>query len=262
MANNSNPTIRCNCCFQTAQFIGNIDFNRCCHDLVFGTKAFPHAGEEVPYFKCKNCGFLFTNYMDDWDEETFSRRIYTPDYGAKVNAPLPGYENAPRNESVPYKQGVRLAKILREARSDIKILDYGAGGNPGDVGLALIDQQFNVVSYEPFFGQANPIPPERFDFVYLIEVIEHLHDLDSSVSQITEHLAEDGLVYISTLLHDRGTKNPLESWYVAPRNGHISIFTFESLCLLFRRFQINIVNTVFGVIGFRRMPAWRSGFFV
>jgi hypothetical protein len=54
----------------------------------------------------------------------------------------------------------------------------------------------------------------------------------------------------------------MKSWYIAPRNGHISIFTLPALSILFRRHGINLVQTLHGLIGFRQKPSFPNSFFV
>jgi hypothetical protein len=80
---------------------------------------------------------------------------------------------------------------------------------------------------------------------------------------IAAHLSDHGLLYFATLLHAFPTPpDVLKSWYIAPRNGHISIFTLVALTLLFRRVGINVVQTAFGLVGFKKQPNFPNGIFV
>jgi hypothetical protein len=56
--------------------------------------------------------------------------------------------------------------------------------------------------------------------------------------------------------------NVLDSWYIAPRNGHISIFTLPAIATLFRRVGINVVMTGMGLFGFKRPPRFKNQVFV
>ena len=97
----------------------------------------------------------------------------------------------------------------------------------------------------------------------MIEVIEHCHNLDAVLLYLSKHLARDGIIHIQTLLHSFPTpEDILSSWYIAPRNGHISIFTFQALAVMFRRYGINIVQTIFGVVGFRQKPTFVNKYFI
>jgi len=197
--------------------------------------------------------------MDGWSDRDFSDKIYNSEY-RKADGPLPGYENAGARESVSYKNGVSIANLLGESKNEIAILDYGAGGNPGDTGLALMDRGFNIDSYDPHFG-AEKISRNKYDFIYLIEVIEHVSDVDRLARELLGLLARDGLIYIQTLLHPFPTpQNILDSWYISPRNGHISIFTMQAMAILFRKYRANVVQTIFGMIVFREKPGFKNQF--
>jgi hypothetical protein len=254
-------TLKCKCCGNGVQFKGHIDFNRTCHDRIAG-RVFPISDILVPYYLCVNCGFIFTPYMDHWSNADFKNHIYNDEY-FKADAPLPGYENAGRRETLSYQNGLRIANLLDGAQGEIRILDYGAGGNPGDTGLALLDKGFNLESYEPHFTELNITPTGRYDFIYTIEVIEHCHQLEELASYLSKLLARDGLLHIQTLLHPHpASEDILGSWYISPRNGHISIFTFQALALLFRRHGINIVNTVLGIVGFKEKPKFVNKYLI
>lgn len=243
-------SVQCKCCFGLAEHRGTLDFNKTCHDRIAG-RVFPYSEILINYYVCKTCGFIFTPDMNDWSHQEFRQNIYNSEY-CKADGALPGYESAGRRETISYRNGLRLASILDGAQDDINVLDYGAGGNPGDTGLALIEKGFRLQSYDPYFGNADELPDGQFDFIYLIEVIEHCADVNSLAQTIAGLLSCRGIVHIQTMLHpNRGPKNILDSWYIAPRNGHISIFTFEALSILFRKYGINITNHLYGIFGFK-----------
>ena len=254
------PTCKC-CLNQTTQFVGHIDFNKTCMDR-FGSRIFPVSDVQVPYYSCQNCGFVFTDMMDTWSKQQFSENIYNTDY-SKADAPTPGYENKSVRESISYQNGINLIKSLDGSEKEIRVLDYGAGGNPGKTGLAFLDHGFELFSYEPHLSDTNSLPEGIFEFIYAIEVVEHCHDLEDLGTQICQKLSLDGIFYVQTLLHPFPTPdNVLNSWYISPRNGHISIFTFQSLVILFRRYGINIVQTIHGVIGFTNKPIFKNNFLI
>lgn len=253
-------TLRCKCCNSKCRDLGAIDFNKTCHDRIAG-RVFSISDILVPYFNCTNCGFIFTDYMDSWSAVEFERHIYNSEY-SKADGILPGYESATRRETISYKNGLTIAKLLDGAQADIRLLDYGSGGDPGDSGLALIDKGFDLASYEPYFSKTVQ-PKGKYDFIYLIEVIEHCHNVLEVAEYLSRLLQRDGMIHIQTLLHPYPTPaEVLKSWYIAPRNGHISIFTYQALAVLFRRFGINIVNTLHGIFGFREKPRYKNLVFV
>lgn len=253
---------KCKCCNAQAKYAGSVEFNKSCEDRRANRMIFPKTGEMVPYYICPNCGFIFTDYCDHWTHDGFKSRIYNSEY-TKADSD-PSLEMGIK-ASVSYRNGQQLGSYLLASKDKIKLLDFGAGGNPGGMGLGLIDMGFNVTSYEPFLAEnAMQIKPnEKFDVIYSVEVLEHCTDVLGVANFISEHLSEHGLFYFSTLLHPHpAPSNILDSWYISPRNGHLSIFTNMAITLLFRRVGINVVQTIFGQIGFKKFPNFENNIFI
>jgi len=259
-----NSTIQCKCCNADSPFIGTLDFNKTCHDR-FGTRMFGISPTEIMYNKCSNCGFIFTTHMDKWSNEEFKEKIYNSEYGL-ADGVIPGFEAGieDHRKTVSYGNGAKVANFFLDSKDHIKVLDFGSGGNPGDTGLALIDQGFDVTSFEPYLAeQASEIKYHQYDLIIMIEVIEHCHNLSEVGDLMSKLLSRDGILWIQTALHPHPTGNDiLSSWYIAPRNGHISIFTLPAITLFFRRYGINIVQTAFGLFGFKKLPAFKNALFV
>jgi 2-polyprenyl-6-hydroxyphenyl methylase/3-demethylubiquinone-9 3-methyltransferase len=251
----------CKCCNAPSGSIGSLDFTKSCEDRrTPGGHVFPPSGEAVPYYACPNCGFVFTDYFDLWTAADFKARIYNDQYDLVDHDPslVNGVE-----ASISYAAGKHLATLLDGNQSRIRLLDFGAGGNPGRMGKGLLDSGFDVTSYEPYFSETATPLTGPYDVIYSIEVFEHCHDLIGTARLVSSNLAEHGLLYFSTLLHPFPTPdNILTSWYIAPRNGHISIFTLKALTILFRRVGINVFQSAFGLIGFKKQPNFPTQIFV
>ena len=256
--------IPCKCCNADSPFIGSLDFNKTCMDRL-GKRTFDLSPIEVKYNKCSNCGFIFTNHMDNWTAEEFKDKVYNSEYGL-ADGVIPGFEAGIEDplQTISYGNGANIANFFLDSKDQIKVLDFGAGGNPGNTGLALIDKGFDVTSYEPYMAdQAVEIKYHQYDLIIAIEVIEHCHNLNEVGDLLSKLLSRDGILWIQTLIHPHPAENDiLSSWYIAPRNGHISIFTLPALTALFRRYEINVVQTAFGLIGFKHLPTFKNVLFV
>jgi SAM-dependent methyltransferase len=241
--------------------LGEIDFNRTCLDRA-GSRVFAPSKILVPYFACARCSFVFTDMMDDWTPEQFKEAIYNNEY-IKADPPIPGRTDVPIRERPAYAIGWNIANAFEGNQSAMSVLDFGSGGDPGPTGLALRDRNFRVFSYDPYRSDAPALPSEHFDLIIAIEVFEHCHDLQNLTTFMNERLAPEGLLWIQTLLHPHPTPpNVLDSWYIAPRNGHISIFSLPAIATLFRRVGINVVITSMGLFGFKRPPRFKNHVFV
>jgi 2-polyprenyl-6-hydroxyphenyl methylase/3-demethylubiquinone-9 3-methyltransferase len=251
--------IQCKCCYSAANFLGNLDFH-CGHEnkVVTTERPYLHAND-VPYYLCANCGFIFTNHMDNWSLADFKEKIYhsTDAFIAKEES----------RKTVSYRMGQNIAHFFQESKNEIRVLDYGSAGNPGNSGLAFVDQGFDLTSYEPYLStDASELKHSQYDLIISNEVFEHCHDLVQVGNHMNKLLSRDGIIWIQTLLHPHPANvDVLKSWYITPSNGHISIFTLAAITLLFRGYGINIVQSPFnthGVIGFKNLPRFKNTLFV
>jgi len=211
-------TTACKICGYDSHFIAAADANINCLRMPL-----PASGELVPYYHCNDCGFIFTPAFDAWTPEQFQRRIYNDDY-VRID---------PEFASVrPLRQADVLAKILAPLKGRMRILDYG-GGN-GVFAAKMNALGFDTVSYDPVYqDETAPISEERFQLIHCREVIEHAPDPRAFARDILRYLADDGAVYLSTALQPEDVhRQVLNWWYLAPRNGHISLFSKRSLARL------------------------------
>lgn len=250
-------SLKCKCCSGNALVIGLVDFNKSCHDR-HGDPAFSTSDISVPYHKCESCGFIFSVYCDPWNTHNFAEHIYNSEY-EKADGVIPGFEegvNDPK-KSISYQNGLNLINVLGITPDQgLKILDFGSGGDPGPTGLAFLDRGFKLQSYEPYLNDVSQnIGDQSFDIIFAIEVIEHIVDLDEALDFFDKHLSSNGLLHIQTGLHPHPSgKEIMNSWYIAPRNGHFSVFTQRALEQLFKKVGINIISTSNGIFGFKDKP--------
>lgn len=204
----------CKCCGGATSFFAEYDFSRTCADEkrpVFGK-----SGIDVPYYRCSSCGFLFTPYFDGWSKETFAERIYNSEY---ILAD-PGFA-----EERPKYIAEQLSTMLASVPSDITILDYG-GGHGGLIQDLELYGFENGESFDPFFSDgARPRGP--FELMTAFEVAEHTVDPMQPFQDALSFLAQHGVLVFTTTLQNHKTDR--DWWYIAPRNGHISLHSYASL---------------------------------
>lgn len=236
------PTIDCKVCGYPAEYFGAIDFSRSCEGSPL-----PPSGVPIPYHRCTNCQFLFSGAFDDWSNEDFSREIYNEDY-VLVDPEFPSIR--------PLASAQSMAGLLDSRKGSIRLLDYG-GGN-GVFARRMCELGFDTASHDPFYrGRLEPRLGEKFELIHCREVIEHTVDPRGFTLDMLRFLAADGMVYLTT-----GTQPPdfaaigLAWRYIAPRNGHISIFSRESLGLLFLEHGLQFVSyNAYFHIAWRGKPA-------
>lgn len=211
----------CKVCGGAAEFFDVVDFNKFCN--VADYYAFGRSGIPVCYWRCADCGFLFTDFFDAWARQDFTRWIYNADY-ILVD---PGYR-----EIRPAGISQEVAGRLRGLES-IAILDYGSG--TGVLTERLRRQGFSgAIDFDPYSSPTRPA--SLFDLVTCFEVMEHTADPVATLEDMRAFLRPDGCILFGQTLQPANIAEIRANWwYVAPRNGHVSCYSEESLARLAAR---------------------------
>ncbi|HZZ41953.1 MAG TPA: class I SAM-dependent methyltransferase [Tepidisphaeraceae bacterium] len=222
-------TAVCKCCGDVARIYGVVDFNKNC-EVIHNRQVLGMSGVPVYYHRCPRCGFIFTTFTDAWSKEDFGKNIYNAEYGLVD----PEYaDKRPRNVAGMITQ-------LWGGNKDLRVLDYG-GGN-GLTGRLLREAGFKHVEvYDPFTPKYSVKPTGKFDLILMFEVLEHSPTPKQTVSDLASMLEDVGLVTLSTLLQPQDINaQGLNWWYVAPRNGHVSMHSRQSLTELAKPFGLMV----------------------
>ena len=216
------PQLRCKICGGDALLFGTVDFNRNSNEAA--GIVLPPTGVPIHYHRCRGCGFLFTTAFDHFTPDDFARYIYNDQY-LLVD---PDYvERRPRH----FAQG--FAGAFPDLRGQ-RLLDYGAGS--GKMAQLLRADGFGHVDvYDPFVAAHAQRPQGKYACVVAAEVAEHCTDPRSVFAEWASLRADGGAILLTTLLQptdilDQG----MNWWYIGPRNGHVSLYSRESLGALVR----------------------------
>jgi methyltransferase family protein len=236
----------CKICGGPSPLFGVVDFHKSC--LEAQGKSLRLSGKPVYYRRCTACEFLFADEFDDWSTEAFLKHIYNDDYSIVD----PDYA-AVR----PIGNAKVIAQTFQSSREALSILDYG-GGN-GALARSLTQSGFTAIAYDPFTA-FSARPPGRFDLITCFEVMEHSPFPDRTVSDMSCLLADEGIIFFSTLTQPSNFDElGLRWWYVGPRNGHVSLYSRRSLTILFQKHGLGLVSLSDLVhMAFRRLPAFAS----
>lgn len=201
----------CDC--GTTRFVGDVDFAKTCEDHK-GAKPFAHASRLIEYRQCMNCGVTFAPWMLTWPRDRFAREVYDADY-LKADPEADG--TRARQNAAALLGAFRLVRPRAH-------LDYGGGD--GTLSKVLREAGWNSESYDPLYDERRP--QGTYDLITAFEVIEHVPDVDALLADLAALSRPDTVLMCTTLLHD-ATKRITDSWYVAPRNGHVMIHSRASL---------------------------------
>lgn len=230
---------QCKICMAPAALFDVVDFNKCCDKDFY---AFGLAGIPVIYYWCQKCGFIFTDFFDSWSGKDFVQFIYNNDYQI-----VDGEYERQRPE--------RAAADLSEALSGLEgahILDYGSGA--GHFAEEMRARGFpSVTNYDPF--SAPERPRGKFEIITCLETIEHSVDPLATMEDMRGLLAEDGVIILGQSLQPADiNKIRANWWYIAPRNGHVSLFAEATFAEIADRLGL-VLYCGSGIYGFSRPTA-------
>jgi hypothetical protein len=198
-----------------------VDFNKSCdskNSYPLGISKIP-----VPYYCCKLCGFLFTDFCDFYGAKEFKEYIYNEDY-IKVD---PEYLSAR-----PMRNARLLCDILTTRKNEIIGIDYGGGGGITSAEMRLLGYNYDTLDA---FGVTNLKSENhgKYNFCSAFEVFEHLPNPRVALQEIIGMMdnSEKIEILIGTGLSDDAVSDErrLMWWYASPRNGHISLFSKKSM---------------------------------
>lgn len=224
--------LRCPVCASPCAPLGTVDFAQAGDDERGNER--PEAGMPVQYVMCGTCGFCYAPEIAAWTPQQFEERIYNAGYAALD----PDYLDLR-----PRTNAAMLLATFSEQGHSIRHLDYGGGS--GLLASVLREAGWQSVSYDPFVDRNTRIEAlGRFDLITAFEVFEHVPDVTRLMEHLKALLAPGGMVIFSTLLSDGQLQpgQPITWSYVAPRNGHISLYSSTSLGVLGARYGWNFAS--------------------
>jgi hypothetical protein len=226
-----------------------VDFNKNCEEMR--QHFLPLAGWPIYYHRCPACAFVLAPEFRQWTDADFQQHIYNeryieidPDYVSKR----------------PAGNATFLQQLFGSARQHIRHLDYGGGA--GTLSEALGKQGWSSRSYDPFSRNEQRIADlGKYNLISALEVFEHVPDVHEMMRNLTALMEDEALVVFSTLLSDGNIKpnTRLTWWYASPRNGHISLYSRQSLTLLAKQYGLQFGSFSNGMhCLFNKLPDWAA----
>jgi 2-polyprenyl-6-hydroxyphenyl methylase/3-demethylubiquinone-9 3-methyltransferase len=225
------PMQPCKICGTESPLYGAVDFNKNCEE--WRGRLLPESKVSVGYNRCPRCGFLFSSAFDGWGHAEFLDAVYNDNY--KLVDPDYAASRPAANAEV-------ITKAFWSVRESLTVLDYG-GGN-GLLAETLLKNGFlSAETYDPFDQRFATWSGGRFNVVTCFETLEHVPNPTHEIARIASCVADEGIVIFSTLVQPVDfDRIGLSWWYLAPRNGHISLFTRNALVEVWRQQGFNAIS--------------------
>ena len=189
---------------------------------------------EINYYYCAECGFLFSNMHDNFDDTLFSRWYGYPNY-AKYDTCA---NKAHRVKRLHYMLDYVRAKFKKKEIRNVLIVGNGSA-NFNNVleafGDVKIDTTFSVVDGHKNVDPHN-LKENYYDVVIAIEVLEHWTNIHAEFKRVWKCLNRDGVLIGTTGFSDRWKGKLSEWWYIDREDcrsaGHVSLYSTRTLFIL------------------------------
>lgn len=233
----------------------------------FTVKDYTVSGESFELVDCRSCGFRFT--LDSPSQDQIGRYYQSETYISHTDSKKGIFNSI---YQLIRKQAVQSKRKLVcdfGQRSTGKLLDYGCG-----TGAFLVEMKsagWDVQGMEPDPGArfraealtaSKIMEPDKLptmetssvDVVTMWHVLEHVHELHETLSQLKRILKENGLLLVAVpnhMSHDAG--HYAEHWaaYDVPR--HLHHFNPASITHLMKIHGLQVRNV---------LPMWYDAFYV
>ena len=186
---------------------------------------------EVQYFKCSQCGFLFTE-EPYWLNEAYSRAINITDTGI-------------------LDRNLRFSKVVSVLiyflfNKEGKFVDYAGGYGiftrlTRDIGFDFYWQDLHCDNLLSRGFEYKPELRKNIELLTAFEVFEHLVNPPEEIEKM---LGISKNIVFSTVLLPSPTPKPEEWWYYGFEHGqHISFYSLKTLEYLAVKFKLDFYST-------------------
>ena len=187
---------------------------KCCLCLSNSKEYFKDIKSGSLYFKCTECALCF---LDP------SQRLNHADEKAR-------YETHENDINDPrYQNFVKplFDQITSLYSSKAAGLDFGCGEGPV-LSFLLSKQGYKTDLYDPYFKNDMRVFEQTYDYIFAIEVFEHLYDPRAELKRLRSMLNENGSLFIMTEFLEQ--EIDFTSWYYRKDPTHVCFYsskTFE-----------------------------------
>lgn len=236
--------------------------NQCpiCHSPNFSNfmvvKDHAVSQESFSISKCQDCGFLFTNPRPDPEsiEQYYRSEHYISHADKASNLTNFAYKIV---RTITLRQKVKWLNTFTRTKG--KLLDYGCG--TGSFLNAAKKDGWEVTGFEPnrtaseaarkkynldVLESSNELESrKKFDAITLFHVLEHIHDLDTSMDLLLSKLKRRGVLFIAVPNHYSVDYQIYKEYWAAldvPR--HLYHFTPQTFEKLAKKHGLKIRNTL------------------
>jgi len=217
-------------------------------------------------WQCSTCSLRFT--QDVPDSDSIGQFYQSPEYISHTNIAT-GPVNKLYQRVRRYTLSQKAALITRHTVPSGNILDMGAG--TGAFLHTMKEKGWNITGLEPDAGARDQagksfgvdlqdishlehLPANSFDAITMWHVLEHVHDLHSTIEKLKSLLKSGGKIFIAVPNYTSKDSSIYKLYWAAydvPR--HLYHFTPRSMKVLLERHNMRLIE---------KKPMWFDAFYI
>ena len=143
-----------------------------------------------------------------------------------------------------------IVKAVREKYTfQQKGLDFGSGTGPVITNLLRKDE-YNIVTYDPFFDPNYLTFNHKYDYIVCCEVIEHFFDPAKEFKLLHSLLHTEGALFIKTSLYQKSIN--FDTWWYKNDPTHVFFYTNDTMQWIKAKFGYNSLKISKEIIVFQK----------
>lgn len=206
------------------------------------------------YKKCIRCGLVSADPVPNPDQIFLRAALWAKEFHTRPEKVIQSY--SPDFQRVAYSDFLEIAEHFK---SNGRLLDVGCGiggfidaaKNAGwdscgiDISPSiLIPQSKGLKAFKGYLEEMK-FPEGYFDIITLIDVIEHIHDLNSLMSHIRKFLRpQGGLIIVTPNINSLTAKFLRSKWQALEPEDHITLFSPSTLNDLLKKHNFSTLKTL------------------
>lgn len=204
--------------------------NEYCKICGFKTRVIFHKKFEVKYYVCNQCDFISKdeNSIITSDEEL---RIYN-NHNNSIDDP----------HYVAYFKNFINKAILEYCSPDRHGFDFGSGPSPVLATILARDYDYFMDIYDKFYSPEKTYIGKKYSLITSTEVVEHLNDPLHYFKLFKELCAENGILSIMTLFHQKND-NEFLKWFYMRDMSHVSFYTPKTMHHIGEKIGLKVIYT-------------------
>lgn len=206
-----------------------------------------------PLCASRSCQFFAEDKRRSYQQCGVCALVFvTSDYLLSANSEKSEYDLHQNNPNdLRYRRFLsRLVEPLQaQLQPEDKGLDFGCGPGP-TLSVVMAESGWQMDLYDPFYCNNRTVFDRQYEFITATEVIEHLYQPGTCLSEVWAMLKPGGMLALMTkLLID---KEAFMNWHYKNDPTHVCFYSQQTLMYLAKIWQANIEFVASDVIFFHK----------